>query len=187
MSVADEKRVVRQQVLRRREEIPAEERKAKSLAAAENLLALEPLANCRTVMLFLSFGSEIDTEPFIEAARARGQEIWLPLTNLQERRIIPYVYSPELVLRQGVYGIREPDPTRAEPADSRKLEAVILPGVAFDRSGGRLGYGGGFYDRFLASLSHKPVIIGYCFDEQIVDLVPRENHDVQYDYLITNS
>ncbi|MGD8192613.1 5-formyltetrahydrofolate cyclo-ligase [Brevibacillus ginsengisoli] len=186
MSIAEQKRALRKQILNKRDSIPAEDRAVKSVQAARNLLALESLARCRTIMLFLSFGSEIDTVPFIEAARARGQTIWLPVTNVQEKRLIPYVYSEGQVLRQGAYGIKEPDPDFAKQGERCDLEAVILPGVAFDQQGGRLGYGGGFYDRFLSSLDHRPLLVGYCFNEQIVECVPKESHDITYDCLVKN-
>ena len=186
MSIAEEKRALRQQIVNRRDQIPEEERRNKSISAAKNLLALETLARCRTVMLFLPFGSEIDTMPFIDAARDRGQTIWLPVTDVREKRIIPYVYSPDQVFRHGAYGIKEPDPAYAMQAELQDLEAVILPGVAFDRQGGRLGYGGGYYDRFLSSFKHRPLLVGYCFAEQMVDWVPRESHDFTYDSLVTS-
>lgn len=186
MSIAEVKRSLRKKILDKRNAIPAEKRQVQSVAAAKKLLELETLARCRTVMLFLPFGSEIDTVPFIEAAIERGQTIWLPVTNVAERKITPFVYSADQRLRQGVYGILEPDPDVAEQAEPSQLEAIVLPGVAFDPQGGRLGYGGGFYDRFLSSLAHRPLLVGYCFREQIVDRVPRESHDFAYHYLVTS-
>ncbi len=185
MTIREEKKTLRNQVLKAREQLTPDDRVTKSRQAAQLLLTLEPLTSCRTIMMFRSFGAEIDTGPFIDAAQQRGQQIWLPATDQAKRQIIPYIYSGEQSLRQGAYGIMEPDPMKAEEADCGKLEAVVLPGVAFDKAGGRLGYGGGYYDRFLSTLSHRPLLIGFCFSIQVVDCVPREPHDFPLDYLVT--
>ncbi len=89
------------------------------------------------------------------------------------------------MLKQGVYGIMEPDPEKAEEADVSLLEAVVVPGVAFDRHGGRMGYGGGFYDRFLAGLDRLPFLVGVGFSMQVVEHVPLEPHDIRLDGIVT--
>lgn len=81
----------------------------------------------------------------------------------------------------GYRGIREP--ARKEPAS--EVDAAIVPGVAFDERGGRLGYGGGFFDRFLESLDPGVPVVGVCFDAQIVEEVPREPHDRAVDLVVT--
>ncbi|MCK9906995.1 5-formyltetrahydrofolate cyclo-ligase, partial [Frankia sp. Cpl3] len=93
------------------------------------------------------------------------------------------VYTGEENLRQGVWGIFEPDPDVSQRAEREKLEAIVVPGVAFARDGGRLGYGGGYYDRFLATLERKPLLIGFAFSCQVIDQVPLEKHDYPLDYL----
>lgn len=182
---AQAKGMLRQQMARKRAELSAGERRARSAAAVKQLLGLAPLAAKRTIMAFYPFRDEIDIRPFLDAARQRGQEVWLPLTEPAARRIHPYVYSGRDCLRPGAYGIWEPDPDRAPKADPARLEAVVVPGLAFDRCGGRLGYGGGYYDRFFAALAKRPLLVGFAFSVQLVDAVPRESHDITLDYLVT--
>lgn len=179
------KKQLRRQIMDERGAILPEERAALSIRACLHLAACEQLARARVIMAFHPFGDELDILPFVEEARRRGQEIWLPLTIPSERRLVPYRYDGPQMLKQGTYGIWEPDPDVAEAADLSKLDAVLVPGVVFDRHGGRVGYGGGYYDRFLAGLSRKPYLVGICFSMQVVEQVPIEQHDIPLDALVT--
>jgi 5-formyltetrahydrofolate cyclo-ligase len=179
------KQQFRQQMLAERASLPQESRIRFSQAAVRRLLEFAPLTACRSVLAYHPFRDELDIRPFLEAARSRGQDVWLPFSLPSERRLVPYRYTGPEVLRKGAYGIMEPDPSIAEPVDNSALEAVIVPGVAFDRRGGRLGYGAGYYDRFLSSLPHKPLLIGCCFSRQLVEQVPVEPHDFPMDFVAT--
>jgi 5-formyltetrahydrofolate cyclo-ligase len=181
------KQAFRRQMLAERAALPAGERADRSREACRHLLSFAKLAACRTVMAFHPMREELDIVPFLDSARQRGQEVWLPLTLVAERRLIPYRYTGPDMLRPGAYGIMEPDPAKAEEADLAALDAVLVPGVAFDRQGGRMGYGGGFYDRFLAALDRKPMLIGCGYHFQVVPSVPVEPHDVRLDYLVTEA
>jgi len=186
MGEMEAKQELRREVLAMRAALPEEERAHRSRQAARRLLELPALSSSQTIMAFYPFQDEIDTRIFMEEARKRGKELWLPRTEVAARRLTPYVYRSEEELRSGVYGIREPDPELSCLADVSRLDAIVLPGVAFDRTGGRLGYGGGFYDRFLAALQRKPLLIGYAFSIQVVDRVPLEEHDYLLDFVVTD-
>ena len=179
------KQQLRSRIIAERKALPDERRSEYSRLACRHLALNEQLAQARAIMAFHPFDAELDILPFIEASRGRGQEIWLPLTRPADRRLIPYRYEGPQMLKQGVYGIWEPNPELAQEADLNKLDAVLVPGVAFDERGGRLGYGGGYYDRFLAGLSFRPLLVGIAFSMQIVDAVPREPHDKCLDGLVT--
>jgi len=180
-----DKKQLRTHIMEARKTMSPEERKLRSERACSHLLACEQVVSSKAIMAFYPFGAELDILPFIEQAKKQGQEIWLPLTRPSERRLVPYVFSGPEMLKQGVYGIWEPDPEKAVPADVEKLDVVLVPGVAFDRSGGRMGYGGGYYDRFLAGLMHRPFLLGIGFSMQVVDHVPLEPHDIPLDALVT--
>jgi len=186
MERGEAKRQLRQEMTAVRRALTEAERERRSRVAARFLLGLEPLSLCRTIMLFYPFRDEIDTRPFIAGAQRRGQTVLLPLTLPAEKQLIPYVYEDEASLRQGAYGISEPNPDVARKAAAEEVDAVILPGLAFDRQGGRLGYGGGYYDRFLSQLPHRPLLIGFAFDCQVTGQVPVEAHDIRTDYLVTD-
>lgn len=180
-----DKKQLRTHIMEARKAMPSAERNIRSERACKHLLTSESLASVKTIMAFHPFGEELDILPFVEEARKRGQEIWLPLTISSDRRLIPYRYAGPQMLKQGVYGIWEPDPAKAEQGDLSKLDTVLVPGVAFDRHGGRMGYGGGYYDRFLAGLGKKPYLLGVGFSMQVVDHVPLEPHDIPLDALVT--
>ncbi len=185
MNIKEQKKQLRQVILKQRADLSRPERDEQSARVVSILSGLEQVAACKTILAFYPFRDEVDIRPFLAAARERGQEVWLPLTDPAERKIIPYHFSSEAVLRQGFYGITEPDPALARAADVSRLEAVIVPGVAFDRAGGRLGYGGGYYDRFLSRLPQRPLLIGAAFSCQLVEDLPTEPHDHRLDLLVT--
>jgi len=185
MNKSEEKKRLRKSILAKRSTLTSAEKREKAEQAAHFLLGIPQLAEKKRILAFYPYGDEIDTRPFIELAMQRGQEIWLPLTLIEERKLIPYIYQGEADLRQGAYGIYEPDPQKCVQADVSQLDAVVMPGIAFDHKGGRLGYGGGYYDRFLPTLRRKPLLVGLCFALQVVREVPREPHDQMLDYLVT--
>ncbi|MFF2533698.1 5-formyltetrahydrofolate cyclo-ligase [Brevibacillus sp. NPDC058079] len=179
------KKQLRSHILERRKSMSAREREQLSREVCDQLLSHERLADAKAIMAFHPFGDELDILPFLHEVKKRGQDIWLPLTNVAERRLIPYRYTGPHMLKQGVYGIWEPDPALAEVADVSHLDAILVPGVAFDSKGGRMGYGGGYYDRFLATLKKLPFLVGVGFSIQVVEHVPLESHDVLLDEVVT--
>lgn len=187
MELINQKKELRQRILAERAKLSPEEHRRRSAEFCRSLFAFDPLQECRVIMAFFPFRDELDIVPFLEAARERGQEIWLPLTVQKERRIVPYIYTGAADLKQGAYGICEPDPARAQEGNTRDLDAVLVPGVAFDRGGGRMGYGAGYYDRFLSSLSRRPLLIGCAFELQVVSRVPMEPHDIPLDCIATEA
>ncbi|MBP2031753.1 5,10-methenyltetrahydrofolate synthetase [Clostridium algifaecis] len=85
----------------------------------------------------------------------------------------------------GAYNILEPESTEFK-VDEKSIDLSYIPGVAFDSSGGRIGYGGGYYDRFLQKLEKNSKKIALCYDFQVLDTVPTETHDIMIDSIITN-
>jgi len=176
---------LRQRLLEQRGALSAAQREQYSREACAHLLACERLMDADVILAYYPFRDELDILPFLEEAMRRGKEIWLPRTIPTKREMVPYRYTGKQMLAQGAYGIWEPDPTKAKPADTGRLEAVLVPGVGFDRRGGRLGYGAGYYDRFLASLGHRPFLLGVGFSVQVVEQVPMEPHDILLDGVVS--
>ncbi len=158
----------------------------------------------RRVMLFVPIGHELDPARIALECQRLGKTLWLPRTNWDTRTMVAASAPSWNVhgLVQGRHGLREPA-QNAEVAPIDTLGLIVVPGVAFDPSGGRLGRGGGFYDRFLApivearsdqALHHpstsptpRPFLAALALDEQIVDVVPMERHDVSLDLIVTPS
>jgi 5-formyltetrahydrofolate cyclo-ligase len=102
------------------------------------------------------------------------------------KALLPFqIDNPEKDLRPGYCDIPEPDPDRAILVPPEKIEIAVIPGSVFDIQGGRLGYGGGYYDRFLVNDAPRALRIGFAFELQLVDKVPLEPHDQPLDILIT--
>ncbi|HYZ12576.1 MAG TPA: 5-formyltetrahydrofolate cyclo-ligase [Actinomycetota bacterium] len=180
-ALAERKRDIRRSVLHERDALLEEDRRARSVAITERLMALPELRYTRTVMAFWSFGSEVDTSGLIEALHAAGKRVVLP--RVDGREVAAVVYVPGDPTAAASFGAMEP--TSAEIVRSTEIDVVIAPGVAFDRNGGRVGYGGGFYDRFLRTVRADTPVIGLAFAVQLVDEVPRGEHDRPVDVVVT--
>jgi 5-formyltetrahydrofolate cyclo-ligase len=165
--------------------IPAEERHARAAAILDRLLALPEVAGAGGVMLFDAFGSEIPTAGFAGRFRASGARTFYPY--LREGRIEAAEVDPDEpgAMAASTYGPREP--TRREPAGLDAIAVVVVPGLAFDREGYRVGYGGGYYDAFLRRLGPSPSRVGVAFREQVLDEVPHGPSDERVDLLVTDA
>jgi len=178
---------LRRQLLAARDRLSAAEIEEKSAAITGRLFRVEAFLACGAVMFYASFRSEVQTGEAISRCLQRGVRLALPLSLPASRELQPRVVEdPVLDLRSGYCGIAEPDPGRTRVLEPAAIEAVIVPGSVFDSWGGRLGYGGGFYDRFLAREAPQALRIGLAFDLQVVpgELALAE-HDQRLDYLVT--
>ncbi|MBA4120507.1 MAG: 5-formyltetrahydrofolate cyclo-ligase [Isosphaera sp.] len=169
--------------------VPAEARAA-SAAIADRLDALPRLALARVVMVFDAMASEPDPAPWAARRRAAGVVTCYPRTLWAQRSIAPVPLSDPP--RQLLPDPLAPGPVRAPAADLPSLDptlldAVLVPGLAFDLTGTRLGRGGGFYDRFLAALGPRTLRVGLAFECQVVGALPRLPHDAPVHALITES
>jgi 5-formyltetrahydrofolate cyclo-ligase len=180
-ALAERKRDIRRSVLHERDALLEEDRRARSAAITERLMALPELRSTRTVMASWSFGSEVDTSRLIEALHAAGKRVALP--RVDGREVAAVVYVPGDPTAATSFGAMEP--TSAEIVRPTEIDVVIAPGVAFDRNGGRVGYGGGFYDRFLRTVRADTPVIALAFAVQLVDDVPRGEHDRLVDVVVT--
>lgn len=133
-------------------------------------------------MVFASFGSEIPTEDLIAGLRARGHRVLLPIVEGEELEAVRFEPGDPMV--QTTYGPREP--AGRVPVDPDEIDVVIIPGLAFDRWGKRLGYGGAYYDRYLPRLATHAVKVGVGFHQQLVRSVPSDRHDVRLDVVVTD-
>ncbi len=177
---------LRRAVLARREAIPAARRAEFSAAIFATIVGLEAFQRARTVLAYCSFGSEPATEPFLHAVLAGGQVLALPRVCRETRALAVHrVTDPPRELRPGVWGIREPDPAACAPVPLGAVDFVLVPGVAFDARGGRIGYGGGYYDRLLRGLAEGVPLVAAAFEVQLVDEVPMEPHDRRIDRVVT--
>jgi 5-formyltetrahydrofolate cyclo-ligase len=162
--------------------IPEAERARRSEAVARALLALPEASDARRVFTVLSFGSELSTGPAIAAFRERGARVAVPI--LGEKRMEAVDLPPGAELVPTSYGAMEP--AERVPVPAEEIDLVVAPGLAFDRAGRRLGYGGGYFDAFLPRLRRGCAVVGVCFAEQLVDEVPAGPDDRGVELVVTD-
>jgi 5-formyltetrahydrofolate cyclo-ligase len=178
---------MRREVLARRDAMPPDHRARASASLRAHLAGLPQVRTARTLLAFASFGSEVVLDPFLADRIGAGVGVFLPYVARMSPPRLEMVRVTDLDadLVPGRMGIREPIRRGRRPARVDRLDVVIAPGVAFDRAGGRLGYGGGFYDGLLPRLRPGTPVIGVAFATQLVDHVPRDDRDLPVDMIVT--
>jgi 5,10-methenyltetrahydrofolate synthetase len=188
-----EKRELRIAMKRRREAIDPAQRTGWSQAACGHIAHLLTDVGAKSVMVYIGLRSELDTAAFIEHCWQNGIAVSAPRCEADGITMTPYRIRSWDELMPGAFGIREPNPAQAVKCEVTYVpDAVIVPGLAFDRLGGRLGYGAGFYDRYydrlrrlVPSEKEMPLWAGCCFEAQIVSAVPMDRHDARMDAIVT--
>ena len=178
-----EKAALRRELLAQRDAVP--QREEKSRAVGDGVLALPEYQKARQVLLYLSKGSEVDTWKVFARALAEGKEVYAPRCLDGEGTMGFFQVTSPQELLQGRFGLWEPDPRRCAPWRRREGALCLVPGIAFDRQGYRLGYGKGYYDRFLAGFSGTAA--GLCFRELALERLPRGPQDRRVDVLVTEA
>ena len=164
-----------------------EERKRRSLLVGKKLWALGEFKKAKSVCFYVALPTEVDTVPMIRKAIRAGKRVVVPLSDLENKELKLYeIKNPKMDLKKGAFGILEPLPSRTRVANSKELDLVVVPGVAFDKRDHRLGRGKGFYDRFLGKLNKRTFKIGLGFSFQVVPTIPAEGHDVKMDLVLTD-
>jgi len=158
------------------------ERERRAEVVSDRLVDL--LRRKGTVLAFLSFGDEMPTDAIIDRLASNGHKVAVP--HVDGDQVTPVAYGPGDAVEHAVFGIREPADLRPVPYE--EIEAVLVPGLAFDRAGYRVGYGGGFYDRLLPKLKKDVLLIGIGYQDQVLDGdLPRDTHDLPVDLIATDA
>lgn len=183
MNILHEKRIIRAQFRRIRREIPDEIRARSAILAANRLSMLDFYQKSDKILIYVSYGDELDTGPLIRQALRAGKSVYVPRCSAGRSGEMWFyrITDPQRDLSPGMYGIPEPGP------DAQAYEGggglCVVPGLAFTAEGYRLGYGGGYYDRFLPDFTGAAV--GYCFNEQMAERIPCERWDIPLDGVVT--
>jgi len=181
MDIGKQKRTLRQQASRERDRINRQARHGAGQAVAKRVGKLAAYAEAGTVLIYLSFGSELPTAALVSKIRADGKRLVVPKVVGDVLTLHP-IDHPDTDTAPGKWGIPEPLPT-CPTLPAEQIDLFLLPGLAFDASGGRLGYGRGFFDRVLAHTGGTRIGIG--FDGQIVPSVPVAAWDIPLHWIMT--
>ena len=178
------KREVRRRVLGLRDGIPPGERQRLARLVTDRFLSLPEVGTAATVMAFWSFGSELPTASLLSELGRRGIRVALP--RIVDGELEVHTWKPGDPMSETSFGALEP--IDGEAVDPRDVDIVVTPGVAFDRAGGRVGYGGGYYDRFLAEARDEALMAAIAFSVQLVDEpLPVGRFDRRVDLVVTES
>ncbi len=183
---ATDKATLRRRLRDRLAAIEPEDARAAAARVARRVLGLPELARARHILTCLSFGAELDTWQLVEQLLESGREVYVPRANPAGHQL--YLHRYPCPLETLSFGLRQPPrgtPELPSEAVDRTIQAVLVLGLGFDRRGYRLGYGGGYFDRFL---SGRPFpAIGLAYDAQLLDELPREAHDVPMTAVVTET
>jgi 5-formyltetrahydrofolate cyclo-ligase len=185
MTLRDDKRTLRESLIAARDALPAAMRARASRSIADRIAALPAWRAARVVLLTLPFRSEWDAHLAVRDALADGKTVAVPRVDAPARMLHALVIEDlERDVEPGYRGIPEPRADRpAIPLD--RIDWVLVPGIAFDPAGKRLGYGGGYYDRLLPLLPPAAERVAGAFEAQIVERVPAARHDIGVDCIVT--
>jgi len=170
------KQHLREQVRQKRRSIAEPEKK--SMAISVQLRGLKYFQDAETILFYMSKGSEVQTRELIEQCIG-VKNIVLPTTHKDQLVLSELKNMKEL--KKGAYGILEPK--TLHEVHPEEIDLAIIPGVVFDRTGARIGYGKGYYDKILGRIKAPKIALAYS--SQLVKQLPNEDHDVDVDYIIT--
>ncbi|MBZ4644854.1 MAG: 5-formyltetrahydrofolate cyclo-ligase [Clostridia bacterium] len=180
------KKELRNKYLKMRKNLQYEEVEKKSKNIIQKLMDTAWYRQSSTIMSYIDFRNEVITRSFIKHALKDNKRIIVPITDMSSKTLIlSELKDFDNELCQSSYGILEPKKEYVRVVSCNLLDLVLVPGLAFDTSGYRIGYGGGYYDRLLQRLPQKTITIGLAFEFQIVDNIPVESFDRKVDFIIT--
>lgn len=180
------KSTLRRDVVARRDQLSPNEIRRLSEAASSHLFGLPEIAAAQVIMFFVSFGSEVDTLPMIRRALAEAKRVAAPQADPAARTLTPReIRQPQKDLAPGAHNIREPKPC-CPVVRLEEIDVVVVPAAVWGEDGYRIGYGGGYYDRFLARLE-RAFRIGLGLEMQVLTEVPHGPCDLPVDMLVTEA
>lgn len=174
------KKELRKEILGIRNSLSDDDVKLHSEAICSRLAETEQYRRAENVCLYMPIRNEVDVTMIMERARADGKIVWLP--RVREGRMHFHLYDEETALVGGAFGIREPDSESVLVPGGETL--VVMPGAVFSEKRDRIGYGGGYYDRFLEEYE-ACMTVAVCYDFQIADGVPAEEHDIRPELIVS--
>jgi 5-formyltetrahydrofolate cyclo-ligase len=182
LPIAAQKSLMRSEILRARAALDSATRDAQTLACHQALFALPAFESAHSILCTLNFGDEMNTRAVIDKALSIGKRVALPRVNVVTKELELFFFDTTTTLEKSQHGIDEPT-INSQRAMLDDIALILVPGLAFDNMGRRLGYGRGYYDKLLSKTVATRVAV--AFSCQIVECVPTEAFDAAIDTLIT--
>ena len=179
------KKSLRKEMLQKRSQLTKKEINMRSEIISSLLYKTEHYKKSKTIMAFINFGSEINTRYIIEHSIDLGKSVVIPVTEPEIKKLKVSKMLNYSELEIGHYNILTPKDEFLRFIDPNEIDLVLVPGLIFAKNGYRVGYGGGYYDRFFSNLKPNVVKIGISFDLQVQDRVPTDQYDLPVDFILT--
>jgi len=188
MAIFNDKKILRKEILTKRKNIDIVEKEKMDRKICDKFYESKYYRDAKNIFIYISYDSEINTKEIINKALIDNKKIYVPRTEFKTRLMDAVEITSLENLIESEYGILEP--SIYEPyIEPNELDLIVVPGVGFDRNGGRMGYGAGFYDRYFKKISkdkmQKIVKLALAYDFQILEDVPMNEQDVPVNYIIT--
>ena len=181
-----DKKVIRKKMLEERAKISSNDILEKSSAIKDTLFSLSQYKESNFIFSFISFKDEVNTHEIIKDSIAIGKKVGVPISVPKTKELlVSEIIDFDKELELSYYDILAPKDEYIRIVSPKVVDLVLVPGVAFDKRGYRVGYGGGYYDRFFNKLEKGVIKIGLCYEMQILPEVPTDIYDIPIDYIIT--
>lgn len=181
-----EKKKIREEIIKKRNDLLLEIKKEYDYLIFKQIINSELYKNSKKIFTYISFGSEVDTKNFIKYALENNKEIYVPKTDKVNKEMVAVKINSLNNMSVDKWGVLEPKDVDKNDI-GKNFDLIIMPGVAFDKEGNRIGYGGGYYDKYIAQLEHIENTLALSYDFQIVKNIKSELHDIKVNFIITNN
>ena len=185
MEIFNEKKILRKEILTKRKNIDIVEKEKMDRKISDKFYESKYYREAKKIFIYISYDSEINTKEIINTALKDNKKIYVPRTEFKTKLMDAVEITSLDNLIESEYGILEPS-LEERHINPNNLDLIVVPGVAFDRYGGRMGYGAGFYDRYFKRISKDRIKkLSLAYDFQILEKIPMNEQDVPVNYIIT--
>lgn len=178
------KKEIRKEILKKLSDLPREEKLVRDEIIFSKVVESSQYKNSKNLFVFVSYNNEVDTHRIIKDALGQGKKVAVPVILSVKEGMVAVLIDNFGQLKKNKYGILEPPLIETNIIEPQQIDLVLVPGVAFDEKGGRLGYGAGMYDRYLVQLKTSTPKIALAYNFQLLPEVPMESFDVRLDGII---
>ena len=176
---------IRKRIISLRNSLTEEELKKANNIITDKVINSDFYKNAKSIFIYISFGSEVNTIDIINNALKCNKEIYVPKTNKMKKEMEAIRIHNLDNMSVDKWGILEPNNVD-ENLIGTKFDLIIMPGVAFDKGGNRIGYGGGYYDKYISKYQHKTTLLALAYNIQIVESIESDEHDIKVDCIIAD-
>lgn len=182
----EEKKILRNKILSIRDSLNRNEKEIMDNEIFNKLKNTELYKNARNIFIYISFSNEINTINIIKKALEDKKDVFIPKIYKTNKSMKAIKLNSFDDLKKNSMGILEPIDD-SKYIEKENIDLIVVPGVVFDKDCNRIGYGGGYYDRYLKDIAYKNNKVVLAYDLQVIDKIESEEHDIKVDYIITNT